>query len=215
MAANARETRSRSNEPARRRSGSPRSALARCRHSRSAPGHDGANHAQVAHHRGQRPQPPAQLFPIAAARQQLRTIEPAARIARPRHLLQHLGRGLARLDEGRRSTVERQPKAAVGCRGGRMRVGGRVVVRASSARPRCRPATAVRIAAAGSATAPSAAARRAAPSRARTSMPRRLLERLEQRVLRFGHHRVRFVDDDDSAAALERPVAVRSITSRT
>ena len=40
----------------------------------------------------------------------------------------------------------------------------------------------------------------------KTDERRRLLERLQQRVLGGGHERVRFIDDHDPPAAFERPV---------
>ena len=166
-----------------------------------------ANHAEVAQHRGQRPQPAAQLFPIAAARQQLRAIQPPARIASLPATCCSMSAAASRAstsssDPPSSASADaavrppRPPHARRSASSHALHQHRRDVARRQPSEPQPLAAR------------PHRRQQLVRPRRHEHEHRRRgrLLERLEQRVLRFGHHRVRFVDDDDAPAALERPV---------
>ncbi len=137
-----------------RRSGCCRSAFARHRSSARAPIAPRSRTIDASARRRRRSSsrspPPERTLALSSRRRGSRV---------PATCWQHLGCRFAGLDERGRPTLERESDAAIGGRGGGVRVSRREVVCASSALPRSPPPSTFRSAAADSATEQSAGAR--------------------------------------------------------
>ena len=139
-----------------------------------------------------------------------RRVEPASGICTRRRTLKETGRGIPRIDRFVGSPFERPPEAAVGSRSRGMRVGGRHLML---------PHQHLRDLRGGQRSEPQPLTARSHRREEQVGTRRdenedgcrrRLFERLEERVLRLRHERVRIIHDNDPSSSFERAIS-RSI----